>query len=613
MPHVPEIPATVPGSVRNALVQAGVVADPYHGRSSRDSEWIEHRHWSFVRELPGDLGAELDRRPDARVVLHADSLDYSGVILLDNEQVGEWCGSLVPVTFDITDAVRAGATTLTVQFTDLPAEIGLIGWTSRVREWKARFGHYWDWTPRLVQIGIAGPIVLELRTGTSLGDVLVTTEYDEATSRGMVVVRAGVPDATPMAMTVRGPGVDVRHDVAGPGPHRIDVGTVEPWQLLPATPQPFYEVSAGVAEPGGDVETRRAGFRAIDWQLTGNAPEGAEPWICVVNGKPTFLGGANWIPIRPDYADVTEQDYRTRLEAYRDIGVRILRVWGGAALESEAFYDICDELGILVWQELPMSSSGLDNTPPRDDEFADQVREIATSYVYRRAYHPSLIMWDCGNELTDEADYVFDVLPLSADHPAAAAAADVFADLDPDRRFVVTSPLGPSMWGLPDNYGKGIHHDVHGPWDQFSDTFEQWQEYWDADDSLMRSEVGVAGASPMDIVTEFGLEGPFETEQDRAALERAWSHSAARWLARLNLREATEPLADIVTRSQQRQAELFAYAAQRTADRFPEAGGFIVWMGHDTFPNAASQAVLDFYGRPKPAAIALGEVFRNAP
>lgn len=612
-PHVPEIPVAVPGSVRRALVDAGVVADPYHGRASRDSEWIEHRHWSFVRDLPADLADELERQPDARVVIWAESLDYAGVILLDNEQVGEWRGAFVPVEFDVTDAVRRGASTMTVQFTEVPAEIGLIGWTSKVRDLKARFGYYWDWTPRMVQIGIAGPIVVEVRSGAPLTNVLVTTEYDENTSAGTVIVRADVDELTPLSVTVNGPGVDTQNKVVGSGPHRVDVGKVEPWQVLPGQLQRFYEVSVGVAEPDGDVKTRRVGFRSIRWQANANAPRGAEPWICVVNGQPTFLGGVNWIPIRPDYADVAEADYRVRLEAYRDLGVRILRVWGGAALETDTFYDICDELGMLVWQELPMSSSGLDNTPPRDDEFVANVREIATSYVYRRAHHPSLIMWDLGNELTDEADNVFDVLPLSADHPAANAAAEVFGRLDPGRRFVVTSPLGPSMWGLPDNFGKGVHHDVHGPWDQFSDTMEEWQEYWNADDSLMRSEVGVGGANPLDILTEFGLTGPFGSAEERSAVEEAWAYTASRWLPKLQLRQSTLPLAEFVATHQQRQAELLAFAARRTVDRFPEAGGFIVWMGHDTFPVAASQSILDFYGRPKPAGIALGEVFREAP
>jgi beta-mannosidase len=613
-PDVATVPAPVPGSVRGALVDAGIVPDPYRVRAYRDSEWIEHRHWAFSRDLPSDLAAELGRRPEARLVLRADSLDYAGKILLDLDEVGAWRGSLTPVEFDITEAVRAGATTLTVQFTGVAGEMGLVGWTSEIREWKARFGYYWDWTPRLVQIGIAGPIALELQSGTELGDVLVTTDYDEGSAGGTVAIRAEVPEGTPLAIEVRGPGVDVERDVSGPGPHRIDVGAVEPWRLLPSEPQPFYDVRVAVAEPDGSAVIRRVGFRSIHWLPNEGAPDGAEPWICVVNGTPTFLGGANWIPVRPDYADVTEHDHRTRLEAYRDMGVRILRVWGGGALESEAFYDLCDELGILVWQELPLSCSGLNNTPPRDDEYVEQLREVATSYVYRRAHHPSLIMWDAGNELTDEADWVFDVLPLSADHPAAAAAAEVFAELDPDRRFVVTSPSGPSMWGLPWNWGKQLHHDVHGPWDQFSETFEEWQDYWNADDSLMRSEVGVSGASPMDILEEFGLTGPFETDEDRAAIERLWADSAPRWLRTLKPREATTTsLAEHIEAHQRRQATFLAYAAQRTVDRFPEAGGFIVWMGHDTYPAVASQAVLDFHGRPKPAGLALGEVFRNAP
>lgn len=612
-PDIKPIPAAVPGTVRAALVAAGIVPDPYRVRAYRDSEWIEHRHWSFSRDLPDGLAAQLDEHPDARVYLRADSLDYAGRIIVGEAEVAEWCGALTPVTFDISDAVRAGATTLTVQFVGVPQELGLIGWTSQVREWKARFGYYWDWTPRIVQIGIGGPIELTVRRGTPLDGVLVTTEWDEQTSHGTVVVRADVPDATPLAVSVRGPGVDHRAELAGPGPHRLAIGAVEPWRVLPDEPQSFYEVGVAVAEPDGDHEVRRVGFRSVRWEQNENAPEGAEPWICIVNGRPTFLGGANWLPVRPDYLDVTEQDYRVRLSAYRDMGTRILRVWGGGALESEAFYDICDELGIMVWQELPLSSSGINNTPPRDDEYVRQAREVATSYVYRRAHHPSLIMWDTGNELTDEADDVFAVLPLSADHPVAAAVGEVFRSLDPDRRFVVTSPLGPSMWGLPWKYGERIHHDVHGPWDQWSGTLEEWQEYWRADDSLMRSEVGVGGASPMDILAEFGLTGPFQTEQDRADLERLWYDSAPRWLHTLKLREATGSLADLVRAHQERQATLLAFAAEHTVQRFPQAGGFIVWMGHDTYPAAASQAVLDFHGRPKPAAIALGEIFRKAP
>lgn len=613
-PDVAPVPAPVPGSVRRALVAAGSVPDPYHALASRESEWIEHRHWTFSRELPADAIAEIQHRPTATLFLRAETLDYAGSVLVGERIVAEFTGAMLPVEVDLTDAVREGGTTLTIAFTEPPQGLGQIGRTSQMRAWKARFGYGWDWTPRVVQIGIGGPIRLDVREGTPLTDVVVTTQYDEHESTGSVTVRADVVAATTkLNVTVTGPGVGTATVVTGPGPHVLPVGRVEPWTLRPTGAQTFYDVTVTVVEPDGDRLTRRVGFRSVRWEAADDAPPDAEPWICVVSGSRTFLAGVNWVPIRPDYVDVTEDDYRIRLEAYRDIGVRILRVWGGAALESEVFYDLCDELGLLVWQELPMSSSGLDNTPPRDPQFAAEVADIAASYVHRRAHHPSLIMWDTGNELTEEAERVRDVVPLSATHPAAAAAARVFADLDPDRRFVVTSPSGPSIWGLPENVGKGVHHDVHGPWEpeQSADPAERWRGYWESDDALMRSEVGVCGASPIDVLTEFGLATGAETGADRASLEALWAHSSGWWLQHFRHWDGTGTLAEWVDSSQRRQAEYLAVAAQVTADRFPGIGGFLVWLGHDTFPCALSLSLLDVSGRPKPAAIALGEIWNR--
>jgi beta-mannosidase len=614
-PDVRPVAATVPGSVRRALIGAGVVPDPFHARSSRESEWIEHRHWTFTRDIPGEAVRELERRPGARIVLRAEVLDYAGSVLVDDRFAGSFKGSIVPVEIDLTDSVRAGASTLTIAFTEVPDGLAQIGRTSQMRAWKARFGYGWDWTPRVVQTGIGGPITLEVRDGTPLTDVVVTTGYDHRATSGAVTVRAGVTPSTSLRVSVTGPGVETSTTVTGPGPHDMPVGRVEPWLLQRAGDQSFYDVTVTVDEPDGESLTRRVGFRSVRWEAAAGAPDDAEPWTCVVNGSRTFLTGVNWVPIRPDYVDVTEQDYRIRLEAFHDMGVRLLRVWGGAALESETFYDLCDELGLLVWQELPMSSSGLDNTPPRDDQFAAEVAEIAASYVHRRAHHPSLIMWDTGNELTDEADRVLDVVPLSAGHPAAAAAARTFGELDPGRRFVVTSPSGPSIWGLPENVGKGLHHDVHGPWapEQFAETAEQWRDYWESDDALMRSEVGVCGASPMDLLTEFGLADEAVTGADKGDLEELWAHSSGWWLQHLQQWDGHGTLADWVDWSQRRQAEYLAVAAELTVKRFPAVGGFIVWLGHDTFPCALSLSLLDFHGRPKPVAAALGEVFRAAP
>src|SRR5205807_5388249 len=129
-----------------------------------------------------------------------------------------------------------------------------------------------------------------------------------------------------------------------------------------------------------DREARPTGFRSIEWRPCQDAPPGADPWLCVVNGRPIFLQGVNFPPVLPNFADATREQYRRLLHTYADLGVNTLRVNGVGFLEKECFYDLCDELGLLVWQDVPLSSSGVDNCLPDDETVVIEVAAILVSY-----------------------------------------------------------------------------------------------------------------------------------------------------------------------------------------------------------------------------------------
>ena len=114
-----------------------------------------------------------------------------------------------------------------------------------------------------------------------------------------------------------------------------------------------------------------------------------------------FLQGVNWVPPRITYGSVTREQYAERLALYADMGCNILRVWGGSVPEKKEFYDLCDELGLMVWQEFPLSSSGADNYPPEDPQVLADLTAIAASYIWRRGGHVSHLIWCGGNELTE--------------------------------------------------------------------------------------------------------------------------------------------------------------------------------------------------------------------
>src|SRR5436853_2945630 len=146
------------------------------------------------------------------------------------------------------------------------------------------------------------------------------------------------------------------------------------------------------------VRRRVAVLRPVEWRHRQVAPSEADPWVCVVNGRPVFLQGVNCPPVLPNFADTTSEEYRTRLTAYADLGVNTLRVNGVGFLEKKCFYDLCDELGLLVWQDVPLSSSGVDNSPPSDEAAATEIAAILASFIERRQHHPSLLLWCGGNE-----------------------------------------------------------------------------------------------------------------------------------------------------------------------------------------------------------------------
>jgi beta-mannosidase len=391
--------------------------------------------------------------------------------------------------------------------------------------------------------------------------------------------------------------------------------SVRLWQPNGLGEQPRYTIRCRLVGPDGQVhdeQTRTVGFKRIEWRPCEAAPAGADPWICTVNGQPVFLQGVNWTPIRPNFADVTEAEYRERLTLYRDLGCNVLRVWGGGFLERECFYNLCDELGLLVWQEFPLSSSGVDNWPPEDARSIAEMAEIAASYIERRQHHACLLLWCGGNELQGGLDDSKAGVgkPIDASHPLIARLAEVVAERDPGRRFLPTSSSGPRFGARAADFGKGLHWDVHGPW-KLPGTMADWAAYWAGDDALFRSEVGAPGASPAAIIERSA--GDLSTLPGTAD-NPLWQRTSW-WIEwPIFLREqGREPssLAEFVAWSQARQAEALRIAASACKGRFPRCGGFIVWMGHDSFPCTANTAIVDFDGKPKPAALALGEVFRS--
>lgn len=619
LPDFGPFPARLPGSVQENLRRAGAIPDWNVGRNSLAIEWVEHRQWMFTTRLPAlDLANQC-------VVLCGDTFDHSGWVLLDGTVVGTFKGAHLPTKVNLGDELaRPGSHELSIVF-DLPPEgQGQLGYTSLAREQKPRYSYSWDWCVRLVPIGIGGTLTLE-KIGRSQVEMLGTRsslarDYAEG-SVEFSLSRDGV-DAEVLevhaVLSKGGREIATLNAVLVAGEHTYGFSVPHPelWWPQGEGAQPLYELAVSVRENGRVIGTwrRTVGFKSIEWRPCEGAPESALPWLCVVNGRPIFLQGVNWTPVRMCYLDTTPQETERLVGIYREVGCNLLRVWGGGYLETSEFYAACDRAGLLVWQEFPLSSSGIDSNPPRDETFIAEWCRIARHFIRSRQHHPCLLQWCGGNELQVEVESrgVVRRHPLDNSHPLLAALAAVVASEDPAHRFLPTSPFGPRFHSSTGEFGLGLHHEVHGPWGlEAYPAPGDWERYWQSDDALFRGETGVAGASSLALI---------QRQSDGEAVwptdSLLWRHSSGWWTQwdRLGNHFAGLPdataLAAYVDETRREQAEKLAFAVRAKKGQFPRCGGFLIWMGHDAFPCLANTSLVEFDHSLKPAAHAVAAVFK---
>jgi beta-mannosidase len=494
------IPASVPGSVQQALRNANLLPDWKLPGNDRLCEWVENRHWAFETMLPDDWFASGGIRR-----LRCDGLDYSGWVLLNGKEVGEFRGTHVPHVFDLTPFAELTGNRLQIVFDLPPRWLGQFGYTSQIREWKPRFNYLWDWTHRLVQTAIWEQIVLEVADGAEITDLRCVADADLQNNTGLLQIRGTVSGDAAARVNVslaRG-GAVVREAtvfaaelVAGLNWRDM---AVDFWWPNGLGAQPLYTVTVTLLGADGSVQdrqTRQVGFRNIVWQQCEGAPAGADPWLCVVNGRPVFLQGVDWLPLAPNFADAPDATYQHRISLYHELGANTLRVWGGSYLE-------------------------------------------------------------------------------------------------------------------PDDLGKGILGNVHGPWKLWG-TMAEWKDYWQKDDTIFRAETGAPGAAPADIIRQYagGFE-PFPVSENSPV----WRRPLTWWIEvdAFKTEHGREPqnLEEYVVWSQARQAEALVAAVQSSKARFPRIGGILLWCGHDCYPCPANTSIIDFHGNPKPAALALKAIWKS--
>jgi beta-mannosidase len=293
------------------------------------------------------------------------------------------------------------------------------------------------------------------------------------------------------------------------------------------------------------------------------------------------------------------------LELARRAHVNLLRVNGVGVIERSDFYERCDRLGILVWQEFLVTSSEQDRKPSEDPGYLGEVVAEARGIVPRRRNHASLALWCAGNELES-----LEKLPLDDSEPLIAALRDVVHELDPDRLWLPTSPVGRKPFnGLssirrdPDGL-----HDVHGPW--LYEGLEDQYTLYNETTTLFHSEFGVEGLTNLETLQALL---PAE-ELDVARLDSPmWQHRSAWWVRPQLWREwlgEIDDLPALIRATQTLQAEGVRYTIESNRRRIPRNSGSLPWQFNEPYPMAACTSAIDYHARPKELYHAVEAAYR---
>ncbi|KOX13909.1 beta-mannosidase [Saccharothrix sp. NRRL B-16348] len=603
-----EVPAVVPGSTHLDLLAANLIPEPYLDTNEAELAWMHRADWRYALTFEAEAA-----EPGEKVELAFDGLDTVATVELNGVVLGRTANMFRSYRFDVREHLKDGANDLVVTFSSALAyaeqQEQALGRRDRayphpmnaVRKMACSFG--WDWGPDLQTAGIWKPVRLERWTEARLAQVrpLVTVDED---GTGRVEVHVEVDRARDAELTVVATvaGVERRARVEGDSAVvTVEVPDVDLWWPVGYGEHPLYDLDVVLRADERDVDRtgRRIGFRTIIVDTTPD--EVGTPFTFVVNGKPVFAKGANWIPDDHFLTRITRDRLARRVDQAVDANMNMLRIWGGGIYETEDFYDVCDERGVLVWQDFLFACAAYAEDSPLWEEVEAEAREN----VARLTSHASLALWNGNNEnLWGFADwgweeqlqgrswglrYYTELLP------------GIVAELDPTRHYSPGSPYSPG--DLHPN------EDTHG-------TRHEWEVWNRIDYTHYRdftprfcSEFGFQGPPTWATLTEWVHDEPM-TPTSPAFLLHQKAEDGNGKLDRGLAPHLPAPaeFADWHWATQLNQARAVAFGIEHFRSHWPRTAGALVWQLNDCWP-VTSWAAIDGDERLKPLYYALKHAF----
>jgi beta-mannosidase len=604
-------PATVPGCIHTDLFENHLIDDPFFGDNESKLQWIGKTLWIYQNTF--SVSRELLARENVDLVF--EGLDTYAAVSLNGTPLLKADNMFRHWRVGCRSILRAGENTLEIKFASpinkilsrlrkekypLPAVSDQGEKTSPYTR-KAPYQYGWDWAPRLVTSGIWKPVYLEAWDGVRISDFYVQQVSTTAglaqlqaqlelesttTSRAQIIIQEKTGEIPKAQETIQ---LIPRRQLV-----RLEISVPEPklWWPNGLGPQFLYQLEARVAvnRKVVDRSTVKIGLRTVELRQQPDA--WGKGFQFVINGNPIFAKGGNWVPADSFPSRITRDRYQYLLRSCQDAHMNMIRVWGGGIYEKDDFYDLCDEMGLLVWQDFMFSCT----LYPADGEFLDNVRAEAADNLKRLRNHPCLTLW-CGNNEVETGWFDwgwkkkypgqfwedYQRLFLDLLHQACTM-------LDPSRPYWSSSPSSnredqPNSERSGDTHFWGVWHgDL--PINAYRQHFPRFL-----------SEYGFQALPALETLKSFAR--PEELSLNcPALLAHQKDRSGNRRILEYASRYFPQPrdFESLVYLSQVLQADAIKTGAEHLRQSMPRSMGSLLWQIDDCWP-AISWSSIDYYGR----------------
>lgn len=590
------LPAMAPGCVHTDLLANRRIPDPFVGDNELNVQWIEQADWEYRRVFT--VPAALLAQP--RVELVCEGLDTVATIGINGQRIASTDNMFVGFRLDVRNVLRPGVNRIHIRFQSPLKYIQKhrhlcnckppndpVGGACVIRKEQCSFG--WDWGPRLATSGIYLPIRIEARPVWRIAAVNVRQSH--ATGKVTLNLVPTLDGRTGKNLTWRSCISYGNKIVCQSNSLQLAIKDPLLWWPNGLGDQPLYTLTVELQHKGVVVDTwtRRIGLRTI--KLDRHKDQWGQSFQFVVNGMPVFAKGANWVPGHSFQASLTPDIYEDTLQSAVAAHMNIIRVWGGGVYENDLFYDLCDEKGLLVWQDFMFACA----LYPGNPAFLASVTRESEYQVRRLSHHAAMALW-CGNNELETAHSDISKQPKlkkAYDDIFYRVLPDVVRRLDPQRDYWPSSPHNP--WG----YEKGL---VAGEKGGDTHDWEVWHgrkrpDHFERTHNRFVSEYGMQSYASIETTRQFAdpatanvFDSVMENHQKCATGNSLIFHYIAQQY------RFPRDLAALVYLSQVNQACVVKTAAEHYRRSMPRTMGSIYWQINDCWP-VASWSSIEFGGR----------------